>query len=118
MFVGRQVLVRREGLRPQQGLNDEGCGDQADERVAHGDIVAQVRLHGRPMFRLVVLMTGALVLASAGYALAQFRGRGLDRNALAPAQFPDGDVVDLPARLHRGAPLRGGLADGLPAGRA
>ena len=27
------------------------------------------------------------------YALAQFRGRGLDVRALAPAQFPDGDVV-------------------------
>ena len=45
------------------------------------------------MFRLVVLMTGALVLASAALALAQFRGRGLDVRALAPAQFPDGDVV-------------------------
>jgi len=45
------------------------------------------------MSRLVVLMTCALVLASAAYALAQFRGRGVDRNALAPAQFPDGDVV-------------------------
>ena len=45
------------------------------------------------MARLVVLMTCAFVLASAAYGLAQFRGRGLDRNALAPAQFPDGDVV-------------------------
>jgi hypothetical protein len=45
------------------------------------------------MFRLVALMTGALVLASAALAVAQFRGRGLDVRALAPAQFPDGDVV-------------------------
>jgi hypothetical protein len=33
-----------------------------------------------------------LVLASAAYALAQFRGRGVDGSA-APKQFPDGDVV-------------------------
>ena len=39
------------------------------------------------------LLTGVFVLTSAAYALAQFRGRGVDRNALAPAQFPDGDVV-------------------------
>ena len=36
MFVGDIVLARREGLRPQQGLNDEGRGDEADEPVAHG----------------------------------------------------------------------------------
>jgi hypothetical protein len=41
----------------------------------------------------VALLTGAFVLASAVLALAQFRGRGLDRFGLAPAQFPDGDVV-------------------------
>ena len=45
------------------------------------------------MLRLVALITGALVLASAALAVAQFRGRGLDVRALAPAQFPDGDVV-------------------------
>jgi hypothetical protein len=42
--------------------------------------------------RLAVLLTGLLVLASTGYALAQFRGRGVD-GTLAPKQFPDGDVV-------------------------
>ena len=40
------------------------------------------------------------------------------RRRCAPAQFPDGDFVDLPARLHRGAPVRRRLAHGLPAGRA
>src|SRR5688572_2954615 len=45
------------------------------------------------MSRLVTLMAAALVLASAGYAVAQFRGRGVDRNAMAPARFPDGDFV-------------------------
>ena len=45
------------------------------------------------MSRPVVLLTGAFVLASAAFALAQFRGRGIERNAMAPAQFPDGNVV-------------------------
>jgi hypothetical protein len=37
-------------------------------------------------------LTGVLVLASAAYAMAQFRGRGVD-GSVAPKQFPDGDVV-------------------------
>jgi hypothetical protein len=41
----------------------------------------------------VVLLTAAIVLTSAGFAVAQFRGRGIDRGAMAPAKFPDGDVV-------------------------
>jgi hypothetical protein len=48
----------------------------------------------RRPFRLVALLTGLLVLASAGYAVAQFRGRMLGgESGLAPAQFPDGDFV-------------------------
>jgi hypothetical protein len=45
--------------------------------------------------RVAGLLTGVLLLASAGYALAQFRGLGgigIDGSA-APKQFPDGDVV-------------------------
>lgn len=45
-----------------------------------------------PPFRLIAFITGGLVLASTLGALAQFR-RGVDRNALAPAQFPDGDLA-------------------------
>ena len=45
--------------------------------------------------RLIALMTATFVLASAAYALAQFRNRGPIGvgGALAPAQFPDGDFV-------------------------
>ncbi len=39
------------------------------------------------------MITGVFVLASALGALAQFRRGGVDRNAFAPAQFPDGDVA-------------------------
>ena len=47
---------------------------------------------GRPS-RLTGLLTGLLLLASAGYGLAQFRGaRGID-GARAPSRFPDADVV-------------------------
>ena len=42
--------------------------------------------------RLVALMTGLFVLASAGFVLGQ-RGRSLDSLSLAPQQFPDGDFV-------------------------
>jgi hypothetical protein len=39
-------------------------------------------------------MTGVFVLASAAFAVAQFRGGArIDFNALAPKQFPDGDFV-------------------------
>jgi hypothetical protein len=51
-----------------------------------------VRFGWRP-FRPIALMTGVFVLASAAYALAQFRGGGVDRAALAPTQFPDADFV-------------------------
>ena len=51
----------------------------------------------RPGSRLVALMTAMFVLASAAYALAQFRSRGLDilgvGAGLAPPQFPDADFV-------------------------
>jgi hypothetical protein len=54
-----------------------------------------MRFARRPRSRLVALMTGVFVLASAAYALAQFRGRSFDLlgGGLAPAQFPDGDFV-------------------------
>jgi hypothetical protein len=51
----------------------------------------------RPPARLVALLTAVFVVASAAYALAQFRGRAFDilgaGAGLAPAQFPDGDFV-------------------------
>jgi hypothetical protein len=48
--------------------------------------------------RIVAVLAAGLVLASSGYALAQFRGfRGLDMlgagSGLAPAEFPDADFV-------------------------
>jgi Domain of unknown function (DUF4159) len=52
-----------------------------------------VRCPRRPPSRLVALITGGLVLASTLGALAQFRRGGVDRGALAPVQFPDGDVA-------------------------
>jgi hypothetical protein len=42
--------------------------------------------------RVVALITGAFVLASAAFAMAQFRGRGVD-GMLAPTVFPDGDFA-------------------------
>jgi hypothetical protein len=49
---------------------------------------------GRRPHRLIAIVTAIFVLASAGYALAQFRGRALGAGSgLAPAQFPDGDFV-------------------------
>jgi hypothetical protein len=41
---------------------------------------------------LIAVLAGVFVLASTAYALAQFRGRGVD-GTLAPARFPDGDFV-------------------------
>ena len=52
-----------------------------------------MRFRGRPRYRLVALIACLFVLASALGALAQFRRGGIDRNAMAPAQFPDGDFV-------------------------
>jgi hypothetical protein len=52
-----------------------------------------VRLGRRPPSRFVALIAGGFVLASTLGALAQFRRGGIDRNAMAPAQFPDGDVA-------------------------
>jgi hypothetical protein len=54
-----------------------------------------MRSAGRPPSRLVALMTALLVLASAAYGLAQFRGRNFlgPGAGLAPQQFPDGDFV-------------------------
>jgi hypothetical protein len=52
-----------------------------------------VRYRRRPPSRLVALIAGGFVLASTLGALAQFRRGGIDRNAMAPAQFPDGDVA-------------------------
>ena len=46
-----------------------------------------------PLSRLAGLLAGLLLLASAGYAMAQFRGgRGVD-GEMAPRQFPDADMV-------------------------
>ncbi len=46
------------------------------------------------MRRFLSLMTAALVLATATYALAQFRGGGrVTVGELAPQRFPDGDFV-------------------------
>ena len=42
--------------------------------------------------RVVALITGVFLLASAAYAMAQFRGRGVD-GMLAPAVFPDADFA-------------------------
>ena len=51
----------------------------------------------RPPSSFVALITAVFVLASAAYAVAQFRNRGFDMlgagSGLAPAQFPDGDFV-------------------------
>jgi len=46
----------------------------------------------RPSSRLSVALAGLLVLASAAFAAAQFRGRAVS-GSLAPEQFPDGDFV-------------------------
>ena len=47
--------------------------------------------------RLIALLVAGLVLASAGYAFAQFRNRGFDvlgsGSGLAPKQFPDRDFA-------------------------
>ncbi len=54
-----------------------------------------MRFARRPRSRFVALMTAMFVMASAAYALAQFRGRSSDLagGGLAPTQFPDGDFV-------------------------
>lgn len=52
-----------------------------------------MRFRRWPRGRLVVLIAGVFLLASALGALAQFRRSGLDRNAMAPVQFPDADMV-------------------------
>lgn len=51
-----------------------------------------MRIISRPRLRLIALIAGALVLASAGFALAQFRGQRIE-GMLAPARFPDGDFA-------------------------
>jgi hypothetical protein len=46
-----------------------------------------------PSLRVIAVMACVFVLASAAYSLAQFRGRGVDGGAYAPARFPDGDFA-------------------------
>lgn len=57
------------------------------------DTLCVVRLPGRPPHRLIALLTGMFVLASAAYSMAQFGfGRRIE-GTLAPREFPDGDFV-------------------------
>ena len=51
-----------------------------------------MRRSSLPSPGLIAVIAGVFVLASAAFALAQFRGRGVD-GAYAPARFPDGDFV-------------------------
>ena len=51
-----------------------------------------VRLRCPSPPRFIALVTVVLVLASAAFAVAQFRGRGVE-GEMAPKQFPDGDFV-------------------------
>jgi hypothetical protein len=51
-----------------------------------------VRARGAAPQRLIAVLTTAFVLASAAFAVAQFRGRGVE-GTLVPAQLPDGDFA-------------------------
>jgi hypothetical protein len=51
-----------------------------------------VRFRCLPSPRLVAVITGVVMLGSAAFAVAQFRGRGVD-GSFAPVRFPDGDFV-------------------------
>ena len=116
-----------KGCRPQQGQNDDERGDQADERVAHGILSRRIR-RVAARDRLAVRLAADVpsrrpddrcVRAGLGRVCAGAvpgPGRGPQRDGA--GAVPRRRCRDLPARLHRGAPVRRGLAHGLPARRA
>jgi hypothetical protein len=76
-------------------------------------------LRSRP-HRLIACLVAGLVLASAGYAVAQFRSRGFNilgsGSGLAPAQFPDRDFVVCRLLYTEGRPFAGGWRTDYPLG--
>src|SRR5688500_6612300 len=71
-------------------------------------------------FRLVVVLVAGLVLASAGFAVAQFRNRGFDvlgsGSGTAPRVFPDRDFVVCRLMYTEGQRFAGGWRTDYPLG--
>ena len=116
-LVGVTSWRAADGAVARRARPTTSAASQAVQRLAHGIPVRRIRRElgdgttksPRPAIDLprapslpaarrvsIAVMAAVFVLASAAYALAQFRGRGFGiraRARLAPAQFPDGDFV-------------------------